>query len=113
MTDAPAPNGPDASSGLVPLLEETASELGGVLPRRDAGGITWIVDARPIASVEGPVASFRIGREIGAAARNTPDASASALGPDWVAFQPATLDGHARDRAVAWLAAAHRLARRG
>lgn len=113
MTDAPGPNGPDASSGLVDLLEETASELGGVLPRREAGRITWSVDGQSIAHVDGPVASFRIGREIGAAARNTPDASASPLGQDWVAFEPATLDGHARDRAVAWFAAAHRLAKRG
>lgn len=113
MTDAPPRNWDDASSGLGALLEEAASELGGVLLRNDAGGVTWSVDGHPIASVEGPVASFRIGREIGAAARNTPDVSASPLGPDWVAFQPATIDDHARDRAVAWFAAAHRLAKRG
>jgi len=34
--------------------------------------------------------------------------TASERGPGWVRFAPTVLDDHAADRAVAWLASAHR-----
>ena len=104
------PSGSNGSTELGLLLEETAATLGGVLARTDSSGLTWTVDGQPIASLAGGTALFRIGREIGAAALKTPDTSASTLGPEWVGFRPATLDDHARDRAVAWFGAAHRRA---
>ena len=113
MSDPHASPAPGVPTELVVLLDATASALSGVDRRQDGRGVTWSIGGQPIAIVEGTMASFRIGREIGAAARNTPDASASALGPDWVALQPESLDDHARDRAVAWFAAAHRRAGRG
>lgn len=72
------------------------------------GGGTWMGDREPIVVLDGETASFRVGIDIAAAARRTPDAAASTLGPEWVAFRPSTLDGHARDRIAAWFAAAHR-----
>lgn len=76
----------------------------------DGGPATWSAAGRPIVVLEGATASFRLGAEIGAAARRTADAGDSSLGPEWVAFHPPTLDEHARDRITAWFAAAHRRA---
>lgn len=110
MTDPAHETGTAAGIELVLVLEEVASTLAGVTSTARDGGLTWAVGGQSIVTVEGGTASFRIGREIGAAARNTPDTSASPLGPEWVAFRPAVLDGHARDRIVAWFGAAHRRA---
>lgn len=112
MTEPFGEVGSDPGVELVRLLEETASTLAGVTASPRDGGFNWRVDGQVIVTVEGGTASFQIGREIGAAARNTPDASASPLGHEWVAFRPAILDGHARDRVVAWFGAAHRRAAR-
>jgi len=70
----------------------------------------WSREGRRFAGLAGATASFRIGPEIGAAALRTPDVAGSPLGTDWIAFSPPALDGHARDRLVAWFAAAHRRA---
>lgn len=110
MTGPAHETGTYAAIELVPLLEEVASTLVGVTSTGRDRGLAWAVGGQAIAIVEDGTASFRIGREIGAAARNTPDTSASQLGPEWVAFCPAVLDGHARDRIVAWFGVAHRRA---
>jgi hypothetical protein len=47
---------------------------------------------------------------VAAAAQRTPDTSSSTRGPDWVRFSPTDVDGHAVDRAVAWLGSAARRA---
>lgn len=77
---------------------------------RAGDGVTWSAAGRPIVVLDGATASFRVGAEIGAAARRTADAGDSSLGPDWVAFHPTVIDDHARDRITAWFAAAHRRA---
>ncbi|MEO8468953.1 MAG: hypothetical protein ABI573_04725 [Chloroflexota bacterium] len=110
MTDPSHEEGTGTSIELVPLLEEVASTLDGVTSTPRDRGFAWAAGGHSIVTVEDGTASFRIGRDIGAAARNTPDASASPMGPEWVAFRPAVLDGHARDRIVAWFGAAHRRA---
>jgi hypothetical protein len=76
------------------------------------GAIEWARDGRPFALLDatGTRATFRLDPVLAAAARRTPDTDASSRGPEWVEFRPATLDGHAVDRAVAWFAAAARRA---
>jgi hypothetical protein len=74
------------------------------------GSVTWSRAGRPFATVspEGSSAGFALDPAVAAAAARTPDVEPSSRGPDWVDFSPADLDDHAADRAVAWLASAHR-----
>jgi hypothetical protein len=74
------------------------------------GTTTWSRLGRPFAVVgaDGRSAEFGLDPAIATAAARTPDVEASRRGPGWVAFAPAELDDHAADRAVAWLASAHR-----
>lgn len=96
---------------ITAALEETARALLPVASVERVGDeFVWSREGRRFAVQAGATASFRIGTEIGAAALRTPDVGGSPLGPDWVAFSPPTLDGHARDRLVAWFLAAHRRA---
>jgi hypothetical protein len=55
-------------------------------------------------------AELRLAPPVAAAAIRTPDTEPSARGSGWVTFRPDTLDGHANDRAEAWLTSAWRLA---
>ncbi len=97
-------------------LRETlavAAEAAGVAPTAAPdGAIEWARDGRPFAMLDagGGRAAFRLDPVLATAARRTPDTGASGLGPEWVEFAPATLDGHAIDRATAWFAAAARRA---
>ncbi len=94
---------------LLDLLERAASDLdgvsvvdvGGSAELRVADTVIAVVDAR-----DG--AEFRLDGAVASAAQRTPDTGASDRGPGWVQFRPATLDGHAADRAVAWLGFAAR-----
>jgi hypothetical protein len=96
---------------ITAALEETARALLPVAAAERVGDEhVWSREGRRFAVQGGSTASFRIGAEIGAAALRTPDVGGSQFGPDWVAFSPRTLDGHARDRLVAWFLAAHRRA---
>ncbi len=70
----------------------------------------WSWKGQEFAIAQGASASLRLGMEIAVAATRTPNVAGSELGPDWVRFSPPTLDDHARDRLVAWFAAAHRRA---
>ena len=93
------------------LLE--AAEAAGLLAVTDPSGArTWSVGATTVATLDptGTVAAFRLDPTLAAAARRTPDTAASDLGGAWVVFAPALVDGHAADRAAAWLAAAARRA---
>ncbi|MBI2762650.1 MAG: hypothetical protein HYX54_02675 [Chloroflexi bacterium] len=102
----------DLAVELAEAIEGVASSLDPRPSRGSSDGATvWSIGGSPIASLFAASASFRVGPEIGAAARNTPDAAASPLGRDWVAFSPPRLDGHALDRLVAWFGAAYRRAR--
>jgi hypothetical protein len=95
------------------LLEEEAAELPGTEPAREPdGSLTWIRSGRPFASVsaDGSSAEFALDPAVADAAARTPDVTPSDRGPGWVVFAPRDLDDHAADRAVAWLASAHRRA---
>ena len=93
------------------LLEAEAAELPGAEPSRGAdGSTTWSRGGRPfaIAAADGSSAEFALDPAVADAAARTPDVTHASRGPGWVAFAPAELDDHAADRAVAWLASAHR-----
>lgn len=77
------------------------------------GGVAWSLEGSRFAVLTGGTAEFRLGSAIAEAAARTPDAAPSGRGPDWIAFSPPDLDGHALDRLVAWFAAAHRRATPG
>ena len=74
------------------------------------GAITWSRVGRPfsILAADGASAEFGLDPAVAAAAARTPDVELSSRGAGWVTFAPAELDDHAADRAVAWLASAHR-----
>jgi hypothetical protein len=74
------------------------------------GAVIWSRGGRPFAtaSPEGTSARFALDPAVAAAAARTPDVEPSSRGTGWVDFAPADLDDHAADRAVAWLASAHR-----
>ena len=63
-----------------------------------AGGKTVAVVA-----ASGTSAEFLLTTAVASAAARTPDTAPSPRGPGWVRFEPADLDDHAIDRAVAWL----------
>jgi len=93
------------------LLAEATGDLAGVTPLTSAQGeTTWSCGDRPFAvvSVGGSVAEFGLDPAVAAAAIRTPDVAPSGRGPGWIRFEPPELDDHAADRAVAWLASAHR-----
>ena len=76
------------------------------------GAITWSRSGRPFAglSADAATAEFALDPAVAAAAVRTPDVGSSSRGAGWVVFAPQDLDDHAADRAVAWLASAHRRA---
>ena len=100
-----------ASSELLVALDAAAAELEDVAVEMKAGDErTWSRDGIDFTVLDGARVDLRIGSTIGDAAMRTPDTTASSRGADWVAFAPPVLDDHARDRLVAWFAAAHRRA---
>jgi hypothetical protein len=94
------------------VLLAAAAEAGVEGADAPDGGVTWSREGRPYCVLEpgGESAAFRLDDVLAAAARRTPDTATSPLGAAWVEFRPATLDGHAIDRATAWFAAAVRRA---
>ncbi|MFL5641476.1 MAG: hypothetical protein ACJ77U_06650 [Chloroflexota bacterium] len=74
------------------------------------GAISWSRGGRPfsVLAANGDSAEFGLDPPVAAAAARTPDVEPSPRGAGWVVFTPAELDDHAADRAVAWLASAHR-----
>lgn len=98
---------------LVEAVGAAVKELSEVSADQAADGSTaWRRAGVPFAVVgrDGSAVQVRVGPAIAAAAVRTPDTSPGVLGPDWVAFAPPELDGHAFDRLEAWMAAAHRRA---
>jgi hypothetical protein len=96
-------------------LRELLEDEGGDLPGLEStvgrdGSVTWSRSGRAfaVAAADGSSAEFALDPAVADAAARTPDVSASGRGPGWVTFTPAELDDHAADRAVAWLASAHR-----
>jgi hypothetical protein len=97
-------------ASLAEALTEAAAELPGVTRQGDAGTIEYALDDRSFAALEadGGAASFLLASAVAAAAVNTPDTVPSPRGRDWVTLRPSVVDGHAIDRAVAWLESAWR-----
>ena len=97
---------------LEQALEEALSDLEEVERTTSGGGVEWRRGGRPFAALLGDAAEFRLDPLVAMAALRTPDTAASKRGTDWVRFSPAIVDGHAADRAQAWLASAWRRAER-
>ena len=93
------------------LLADAASQLDDVDVKLGSdGAITWSRVDRAFATLDpdGTAADFALDPAVAAAAIRTPDTNPSPRGKGWVTFTPGDLDDHAADRAVAWLASAHR-----
>jgi hypothetical protein len=71
------------------------------------------VGGRLVAAVEPDALEVRLRPAVATAALRTPGASASTRGRDWVRYAPEQFDDFARDRALAWLDSAVRLALEG
>ena len=95
---------------LEQALEEALSDLDEVERAASGGGVEWRRGGRPFATLVGDAAEFRLAPPVAMAALRTPDTAESKRGADWVRFSPAVVDGHAVDRAQAWLASAWRRA---
>jgi antitoxin (DNA-binding transcriptional repressor) of toxin-antitoxin stability system len=92
------------------VLGPAAGELAGVERVAVGEAVELRRSGRPFARLEPAGAAFRLDAVLVPAALRTPDTSTSPLGPEWVAFAPAVIDGFAVDRASAWLEAAWRRA---
>jgi hypothetical protein len=93
---------------LSALLAEQAGLLEGAVAVPTRKGTDYYLDDVLFTSDAGGAAEFHLRDEVGAAALRTPDVTSSPRGAGWVRFAPARLDGHARDRALAWLESAWR-----
>lgn len=111
--DGPNGHGQDDEEGELPesleeALLDAASDLPGLTVRGDGERRQFLVGPQIVATLDGDVAEFRLDPPVAAAALRTPGVRRSAAAPDRIAFQPAELDLHALDRAVAWLRSAVR-----
>jgi hypothetical protein len=95
---------------LAALLSDAAERLEGTAGVPTGQGTDLYLDDVLFASLASEAAEFRLREEVGAAALRTPNVTASVRGAGWVRFAPRHLDGHARDRALAWLESAWRRA---
>ena len=96
---------------LAEALATAAGELDGIERREVAGGaveyhLGEVVFA--VVEAEGAGATFHLAPAVADAALRTPDTSRSLRGRGWVTLRPPIVDGHARDRATAWLISAWR-----
>jgi hypothetical protein len=86
------------------LLAPLIAELEGT----ERSGEELRVGGRPFAVLRRDHLEVALDPAVAAAAQRTPDVTSSPRGPGWVRFRPRVLDGHAVDRAQAWLRSAHR-----
>jgi hypothetical protein len=91
-------------------LDEALADLEDVERTEAGGGTEWRRGGLAFAALVGDAAEFRLDPLVAKAALRTPDTSPSKRGADWVRFSPPAVDGHAVDRAQAWLASAWRRA---
>lgn len=97
--------------GLAEALDDEGAAIDGLERRATADGrVEWLVGGTVVATLNEAEAEFRLSPAVAAAALRTPDARPSSRGEDWIAFRPSDVDGHALDRAIAWLASAARRA---
>ena len=97
-------------TSLTGVIEAAAAALEATERRATDTGAEWSIGGITFAAVGPDHADFRLARLVAEAALRTPDTSRSVRGRDWVVFQPAEVDKHAIDRAIAWLASAWRRA---
>ena len=95
---------------LEALLAAHAAGLEDASLREVAGGREVVAADVAVAVLAADAVELRLRPSVAAAALRTPDVTPSARGAGWVRFTPAALDDFARDRAVAWLESAVRLA---
>lgn len=99
---------------LAELLLDAAADVPGVSTTLVGSSTEFRVGDTLVATLGADGAGeFRLDPAVAAAARRTPDTTASDRGAEWVRFAPATLDDHGADRAVAWLRSAARRAGAG
>jgi len=93
------------------LLADAAGQLDDVVTELgpDGDGL-WSRGGRSFAVIsgDGSAAEFGLDPAVAAAAIRTPDVAPSERGSGWIRFEPPELDDLAADRAIAWLASAHR-----
>jgi len=95
---------------LVALLAARAGDLESAL-LMPAGDATEVAVGGVVVAVLAPGSlEVRLRPAVAAAALRTPDVAPSERGSGWVRFGPGVVDDFARDRAVAWLESAVRLA---
>lgn len=79
----------------------------------EGDGHRVVVMGKVVAILETDAIEVRLRPAVADAALRTPDTTASGRGRGWVRFAPADLDDPSRDRALAWLDSAVRLAAEG
>jgi hypothetical protein len=79
----------------------------------DGGACRVVAGGNLAAVVEPDALEVRLRAAVATAALRMPDTTASGRGRGWVRFAPADLDDFSRDRALAWLDSAVRLAAEG
>ncbi len=89
-----------AAVGLEPI--ERRPGTGGAVEYLRAGRLLAMLEAG------GSAASFLLSPAVVDAALRTPDTAPSTRGRGWIILRPTILDGHAVDRATAWLESAWR-----
>jgi hypothetical protein len=91
-------------------LEAAATELDGVERSIVDGAPAWSADGVTFATLTHAGVELRLDPAVAEAASRTPDTDLSLRGPEWVRFNPQTMDDHAIDRLEAWLMLARRRA---
>lgn len=93
---------------LAEALRDEALEFEEIEATTTPGGFEWRRGGELFALLDDDAATYRLAPLVAAAALRTPGTSPSPRGPGWITFRPAPVDGHALDRAIAWLASAWR-----
>jgi hypothetical protein len=105
------PSGPNGNGlEIEAILDELATSMPGSNRLTQGRGTAWAVGDRLFAILQGDAVELRLDPAVAAAAARTPDTSPSDRGPEWVRYQPSTLEGHDLDRLEAWFGLAHRRA---
>jgi hypothetical protein len=95
---------------LETVLAGHAARLPGVVLQDTPAGREVLADGAVVAVLGPGTMEVRLRPAVAAAALRTPDVVPSPRGRAWVCFSPGELDDFGRDRAIAWLESAVRLA---